>query len=149
MTQESLHECVFFSKNCSLQALASVTPKRREKCFSVFEKLIEELLNNSCPRSRGCRQMADSISWRECSKKFVQQGHSPFDARSVHSVGEHGKRARTPLAAFFNIPIDEIGTVFQTWSGYLQGGAVHALSAVLKSGGMGRGEGNRRSFARV
>ncbi len=40
----------------------------------------------------------------ECSKKFVQQGRSPFDARSVLSVREHGKRARTPLAAFFNIP---------------------------------------------
>jgi len=51
--------------------------------------------------------MADSVSWRECSKKFVQQGRSLFDARSVHSVREHGKRARTPLAAFFNIPIIE------------------------------------------
>jgi hypothetical protein len=27
-----------------------------------------------------------------------------FDARSVLSVREHDKRARTPLAAFFNIP---------------------------------------------
>jgi len=62
------------------------------------------------------------ISWRECSKKHalslsersVQQGRSPFDARSVHGVREHGKMARTPLAcrpklkrrlaAFFNIP---------------------------------------------
>ncbi len=34
----------------------------------------------------------------------VQQGRSSFDARSVHVVREHGKRARTPLAAFFNIP---------------------------------------------
>jgi len=34
----------------------------------------------------------------------VQQGRSPFGARSVLSVREHGKRARTPLAAFFNIP---------------------------------------------
>jgi hypothetical protein len=41
----------------------------------------------------------------ECSKKFVQQGRSPFGARSVLSVREHGKRARTPLAAFFNIPM--------------------------------------------
>ncbi|MFB3146509.1 MAG: hypothetical protein ACE1ZO_05230, partial [Nitrospirales bacterium] len=31
-------------------------------------------------------------------------GRSPFDARSVLIVREHGKRARTPLAAFFNIP---------------------------------------------
>ena len=37
-------------------------------------------------------------------KKFIQQGHSPFDARSVLPVREHGKRARTPLVAFFNIP---------------------------------------------
>jgi len=53
--------------------------------------------------------MADSISWRECSKKFVQQGRSLFDARSVQFVREHGKRARTPLAAFFNIPIRTVG----------------------------------------
>jgi len=37
---------------------------------------------------------------------FHRQGRSPFDARSVLSVREHGKRARTPLAAFFNIPIE-------------------------------------------
>ncbi len=37
-------------------------------------------------------------------KKVRPQGHSPFDARSVRVVREHGKRARTPLAAFFNIP---------------------------------------------
>jgi hypothetical protein len=37
-------------------------------------------------------------------KKVVQQGRSHFDARSVHEVREHGKMARTPLAAFFNIP---------------------------------------------
>ena len=43
-------------------------------------------------------------SWRECSKKSVQQGRSHFDARSVHEVREHGKMARTPLAVFFNIP---------------------------------------------
>ena len=54
-------------------------------------------------------------SWRECSKlvlrllegKSVQQGRSHFDARSVHGVREHGKTARTPLAAFFNIPIND------------------------------------------
>jgi hypothetical protein len=37
-------------------------------------------------------------------KKVIQQGHSHFDARSVLPVREHGKRARTPLVAFFNIP---------------------------------------------
>jgi len=40
----------------------------------------------------------------EWSKKSVQQGRSHFDARSVLPVREHGKMARTPLAAFFNIP---------------------------------------------
>ena len=40
-------------------------------------------------------------------KKVIQQGHSHFDARSVLPVREHGKRARTPLVAFFNIPFIE------------------------------------------
>ena len=40
-------------------------------------------------------------------KKVRPARRSPFDARSVHGVREHGKRARTPLAAFFNIPIVE------------------------------------------
>jgi hypothetical protein len=44
------------------------------------------------------------LSRRECSKKFVQQSRSHFDERSVHAVREHGKMARTPLAAFSNIP---------------------------------------------
>jgi hypothetical protein len=35
---------------------------------------------------------------------FVQQGRSHFDARSVCVMREHGKMARTPLAAFFNRP---------------------------------------------
>ena len=34
----------------------------------------------------------------------VQQGRSRFYARSVRVVREHGKMARTPLAAFFNRP---------------------------------------------
>ncbi len=38
----------------------------------------------------------------------AQQGRSSFYARSVHLVREHGKRARTPLAAFFNIPLDQL-----------------------------------------
>jgi hypothetical protein len=61
-------------------------------------------LNNSWPQLRGGRETADRIRGRECSKKSVQQGRSRFDARSVRFVREHGKRARTPLAAFFNIP---------------------------------------------
>ena len=42
---------------------------------------------------------------RVCSKKSVQQGHSHFCARSVLVLREHGKMARTRLAAFFNRPI--------------------------------------------
>jgi hypothetical protein len=45
------------------------------------------------------------ISLRECSKKSVQQDRSLFGARSVHGVREHGKMARPPLAAFFNIAL--------------------------------------------
>ncbi len=37
-------------------------------------------------------------------KKFVQQGRSHIDARSVLALREYGKMARTPLAGFFNIP---------------------------------------------
>jgi len=48
------------------------------------------------------RSSAKTLS---ASEGFVQQGRSLFDARSVQFVREHGKRARTPLAAFFNIPI--------------------------------------------
>jgi len=55
------------------------------------------------------------VSGREGSKKHalslsegsIQQGRSHFDERSVLIVREHGKRARTPLAAFFNIPLKE------------------------------------------
>ena len=41
-------------------------------------------------------------------KIVVQQGRSDFDARSVLPVREHDKMARTPLVAFFNIPIHGI-----------------------------------------
>ncbi len=41
-------------------------------------------------------------------KIVIQQGRSRFDARSVLSVREHDKRARTPLVAFFNIPIKDV-----------------------------------------
>jgi hypothetical protein len=62
------------------------------------------LLNISFPWQIQAQEETTIISWRESSKKSVQQGRSPFDARSVHGVREHGKKARTPLAAFFNIP---------------------------------------------
>lgn len=45
------------------------------------------------------------VKGRECSKKSVQQGRSRFDARNLHFVRGHGKRARTPLAVFFIIPM--------------------------------------------
>ena len=51
---------------------------------------------------------------KACPRKggeSVQQGRSPFGERNVHAVREHGKRARTPLAAFFNIPVCEISLV--------------------------------------
>jgi len=67
--------------------------------------LILGLLNISLPWQIHAQAEPAIISWRECSKKSVQQGHSHFDARSVQEVREHGKMARTPLAAFFNIPI--------------------------------------------
>jgi hypothetical protein len=37
-------------------------------------------------------------------KIVVQQGRSDFDAQSVLPVREQSKMARTPLAAFCNIP---------------------------------------------
>ena len=42
------------------------------------------------------------------SKKSVQQGRSHFCAWSVLGLREHGKMARTPLAAFFNRPLREL-----------------------------------------
>jgi len=62
------------------------------------------LLNISLQLYRHVQGETGIISWREWSKKFVQQGRSPFEARSVLPVREHSKRERTPLAAFFNIP---------------------------------------------
>ena len=76
------------------------------------------LLNNSHTWPRITQGGKDISSRREWSKKsalspaqtqgrqdalFHGQGHSPFGARSVLPVREHCKRARTPLAAFFNI----------------------------------------------
>ncbi len=62
------------------------------------------LLNNSISSyEKAIRAMAASMRW-EWSKKSVQQGRSHFGVRSVLVLREHGKRARTPLAAFFNIP---------------------------------------------
>jgi hypothetical protein len=62
------------------------------------------VLNISRPSYIHAQGSTEISSWRECSKKSVQQGRSHFDARSVQRVREHGKMARTLLAAFFNIP---------------------------------------------
>ncbi len=63
------------------------------------------LLNNSLHTANKSHISDQPGNGGECSKKSVQQGRSRFDARSVRFVREHGKRARTPLAAFFNIPM--------------------------------------------
>ena len=73
--------------------------------FLVYDTIMQGLLNFSFPWQIQAQEETAIISWRECSKKSVQQGRSHFDARSVHGVREHGKMARTPLAAFFNIPM--------------------------------------------
>jgi len=70
------------------------------------------LLNISLQQQVKAPNEPRMVRGRECSKKHalslsegsIQQGRSPFDARSVLIVREHDKRARTPLAAFFNIP---------------------------------------------
>jgi hypothetical protein len=67
-------------------------------------KTNQGLLNISFPWHISALGETDISSRREWSKKSVQQGRSLFVARSVLSVREHGKMARTPLAAFFNIP---------------------------------------------
>jgi hypothetical protein len=69
--------------------------------------LILGLLNISLTGPINALGKIDNSSRREWSKKSVQQGRSHFDAWSVLTVREHGKMARTPLAAFFNIPIHE------------------------------------------
>jgi len=53
-------------------------------------------------------------------KKVIQQGHSRFDARSVRLVREHDKRTRTPLVAFFNIPMfeDSLSSADEQGSGH-------------------------------
>ena len=44
-------------------------------------------------------------AWPEPFEGFVPQGRSHFCEQSVLPVREHGKMARTPLAAFFNSPL--------------------------------------------
>ncbi len=52
------------------------------------------------------------------SKKSVQRGRSHFCARSVLVRRKHGTMARTPLAAYFDIPI---------WSFLLSQSATHLV----------------------
>ncbi|WP_443147813.1 hypothetical protein [Nitrospira sp.] len=72
--------------------------------MSGFQKHIKGVLNNTNfqghidPQARCISEASGG------SKKFVQQGRSHFCAQSVLPVREHGKMARTPLAAFFNSP---------------------------------------------
>jgi hypothetical protein len=77
--------------------------KRSLQTYEGFS--LWELLNISFPWQIQAQEETAIISWRECSKKSAQQGRSHFDARSVQRVREHGKMARTPLAAFFIIPL--------------------------------------------
>ncbi len=51
------------------------------------------LLNNSLQHPIKAPDEPRIVSGRECSKKFLQQGRSHFDERSVLIVREHGKRA--------------------------------------------------------
>ena len=44
-------------------------------------------------------------SVQPCPEACRREGRSRFYAQSVRVVREHGKRARTPLADFFNNPI--------------------------------------------
>jgi hypothetical protein len=67
-----------------------------------------------------CKSVQDEVTYQRLrvgSKKHalslpegsVRQGRSRFYARSVRLVREHGKMARTPLAAFFNRPKNQTG----------------------------------------
>ena len=92
-------------------------------CKGLVQIAIKGLLNISLPWQINAQEETAIISWRECSKKSVQQGRSHFGARSVLSVREHGTMARTPLAAFFNSPMrlihDECagcGQIFRSFS---------------------------------
>src|SRR5680860_701571 len=62
------------------------------------------LLNNNLSKGILTHKHVAYQRPRGGSKKFVQQGRSHFCAQSVLPVREHGKLARTPLAAFFNSP---------------------------------------------
>jgi len=54
--------------------------------------------------SKKAHKLVTCLRLQGGSKKFIQQGHSQFPARSVLPVREHRKLARTLLVAFFNRP---------------------------------------------
>jgi len=83
--------------------MASLLERYHNKIYGVLSCL--GLLNNSLREANKCHMSDWPDNARECSKKSVQQGRSRFAVRSVLLVREHGKTARTPLAAFFNIPL--------------------------------------------
>ena len=49
------------------------------------------LLNDSGSEPVEAPEKTTPINGRECSKKFIQKDHSPFDARSVRSVSERSR----------------------------------------------------------
>ena len=64
-------------------------------------------ITHRCPRRNRHQQLAGMIKKviQSCPELCRRKGRSQFDARNVLTVREHGKVARTQLAAFFNIPI--------------------------------------------
>jgi hypothetical protein len=75
-----------------------------------------------------CKFAQDEVTHQRLrvgSKKSVQscpgaprrEGHSHFYARSVCVIREHGKMARTPLAAFFNRPYHANSTLGKRLTG--------------------------------
>lgn len=76
------------------------------------------LLNISCPFSHpfpmDTPDKTTNLSERECSKKFVvQQGRSTFNAQSILSVCEHGKKATMSVRAASAKPGNATGGFFQ------------------------------------
>jgi hypothetical protein len=55
-------------------------------------------------KGKKAHKLVSSLRLQVGSKKFIQQGHSHFQAWSVLSVCEHRKVARMLLGAFFNRP---------------------------------------------
>jgi hypothetical protein len=73
-------------------------------------------LNISFPWQIKSQRRHQSSAGGNVQKSPSSKAAALFDARSVHGVREHGKRARTPLAAFFNIPrIISLIVWFWTW----------------------------------